>query len=114
MDYFVGVQITSVVLIAVALAWGLIIKPLLQKKNVLTLEQLTFIDKVCQKGVDYAEQLYKSEKITADERNQLAIDYVFSIVVEAQIVPEMYIPLIKGMIESWVLKLPKTHDELDI
>lgn len=114
MDYFIEIQITSVVIIAITLAWSLIIKPLLQKKNILTTEQFDFIDKICEKGVAYAEQLYINKEITAEERNQLAVDYVFSVIVEAKIIPERYLPLIKGMIESWVLKLPKTHNDFDI
>jgi|688.fasta_scaffold424457_3 hypothetical protein len=96
-------------LVAISLVWALVLKPYLVDRKILTQEQLDLIDFATEKAIEYAEQVYKND--TSVNRNQLALDYAFEIIRKANIIPESYVVIIKGMIESSVYKLPKTHDE---
>ena len=92
-------------LVALVLLYDIVVKPVVSKK--LTVEQLEVIDLACNKAVEYAEQTYKKDSTV--DRNKLAVDYAFDVVKKAGILPDRYLSIIKGMIESSVLKLPKTH-----
>lgn len=101
--------IIALIILAVTLIYDIAIKPYLIKNRILTTEQLDIIDFACEKAVEYAEQIYKNDP--SIDRNALAIDYAFDVVEESGVIPERYIDVIEGMIESYVFKLPKTHDE---
>lgn len=100
--------IISFSIVLITLIYTVFIKPILEERGYLTREQLELIDFACEKGVSFAEQIYKHDP--SIDRYQLAIDYAFEVIEKAGIIPDMYLTVIQGMIEDYVRKLPKTHD----
>jgi hypothetical protein len=103
-----NISALTFILIVIPMFWTIILKPILIKKNVLNIEQLDLIDFACEKAVQYAEQIYKNDNNT--DRQELALDYALDILNKSDIIPDEYFYLINGIIESHVLKLPKTHN----
>ncbi|MBZ4687681.1 MAG: hypothetical protein PWQ96_74 [Clostridia bacterium] len=105
----VDYKIIAISIIALAMVYTGFIRPYLVKRNLLTKEMLELIDYACERGVGYAEQLYKSDQ--SIDRQKIALDFAFDVVRKAGIVPEKYLDIIRGIIEDKVRQLPKTHDE---
>lgn len=63
-------------------------------------------------AVEYAEQLYKTQEIPAEQRKVVATDHVYDILrlVGIEITPEIK-RIVDGSIEAGVYVLPKTHQE---
>ena len=102
-------MIVSAILIGVSVLW-IFIK--LKVSSKLTTEQLEIIDFACTKGVEYAEQLLLSGKITAAERAALALKYAYEIVEKAGLSPTTLATVITGAIEAAVKELPSTKESV--
>jgi hypothetical protein len=109
-EFLMNAQVIAFILVSLAIVYSVFIRPILIKRfegGYLTNTQLTLLDFACKKGVEYAEQLYKNDDTLS--RNELALTYAFDIIEEAGIFSEEYLHIIEGLVESNVLKLPKTH-----
>lgn len=104
---FENYQLAVIGVVAVAIAYTLFIKPYLKRIGMLTLEQIEFIDYAVETGVQFAEQLYKTDNTI--DRHKIALDYAFDVLRKSGMIPEDYIDIIRGIVESKVLILPKTH-----
>lgn len=78
------------------------------------LEAIDKILDVAQKGVNAAEQLYKTSQITEEQRKEEATKFVYNAItaVGVEITEDMK-KIIDGAIEAAVFALPKTHEEID-
>lgn len=78
------------------------------------LEAIDKILDVAQKGVNAAEQLYKTSQIAEEQRKEEATKFVYNAITAAgvEITDEMK-KIIDGAIEAAVFALPKTHEEID-
>lgn len=95
----------ALAIIAIVLFLDIFVKPKL--KNVLTNEQIELIDYACEKGVEFAEQMYKNGHEI--DRLQVSMDFALDVIVKSGIVSERYMDIIEAVIESKVFNLPKTH-----
>lgn len=85
----------------------LYIKSIILNKNKLTIEDLELLENACLYAVKYAEQMYKNDNMI--DRYKLAVDYVYDVVNKSGLKYPELIKIIKGLIESHVLNLPKTN-----
>jgi len=85
-----------------------IIQRIIVKSDNITKEELELIELGVKQAVEYAEQLYKNDKLV--DRYKIALDYIFLITQKAGYDYGNWLKVIKGLIESQVFKLPKTHE----
>lgn len=96
-------QILAVIIVALAIAYSLFVRPRLKEK--LTTEQIDVIDYAVDKGLDYAETLYKGD--TAINKDKVALEYACDVIVRSGAIGERYMGIIKVMIEEEIEKRTK-------
>jgi biopolymer transport protein ExbD len=78
-----------------------------QNKSTINLEKLNTVEKIVSYAVKYSEQMYINDAST--QRYQLSLDYIYNALKLTDIKYGDVIKIIKGIIESQVYVLPKTH-----
>lgn len=97
----------GVIIAVLAMVYRLFLHDRLVNSGLLNTEQLDLIDYACERGVEFAEQMYKND--SSVDRQSLALDFAFDIIEKSHIIPQQFLDIIHGMIEAKVNKLPPTN-----
>ena len=107
MDY----QIFAIIIVVCIMGYVIFVRPSFIKVNKetgkakLSKDQINFLDDVCVQGMKYAQELYESDEIDVDKRREIAINFVFNVIKEAEIISEDDLEVAQKITED---KLAKT------